>query len=72
MSILNNSKHSEQIIWIIVLVSILIVLSDIILQVCGYTVQMGYIYGYMGTLSGMFTGLRGFNKKEDTKRGANN
>ena len=68
MSFLQNSKNSEQIIWIIVIVSILIVISDIILQVCGYAIQMGYVYGYMGTLSGMFTSLRGFNKKEDTKR----
>ena len=70
MSWLKESKHSEQVIWVVLVFAMLFSVSDLIFQLLEYKFDLSNAYFF---LSSIFTGsafLRGYNKYEDTKRQA--
>ena len=68
MSFLRDSKHSEQIMWIMLTFSLLFICSDILIQYLGHKINLMNAYMFLGALFGSSSILRGWNKREDTKR----
>ncbi len=72
MSLLKNSKHSEQVLWVMLTFSLLFIFCDILIQYLGRELNLANAYMFLGALFGSSSVLRGWNKKEDTKREVGN